>query len=92
MVAAGFVNVRVEETTVRIGRWAGRMGEEARDASIGALRGMKGPVMKAGGMGYVDSADEFDFKLDGVAEEWDHIKGSHRKVKVFYGMKPKASL
>ena len=88
MTAAGFVDVRTEEITVKIGKWAGEIGEEARDASIGALRGMKGPVMKAGGMGYVTSAEEFDAKMDAVAEEWDRTEGSHRKLKVFYGMKP----
>jgi len=88
MTAAGFVDVRTEEITVKIGKWAGRIGEEARDASIGALRGMVGPVMKAGGIGYVASAEEFDTKIDAVAEEWDRTEGSHRKLKAFYGMKP----
>ena len=88
MTAVGFVGVRSKEVTVKIGTWAGPIGEEARDASIGALRGMKGPVMKAGGMGYVTSPEEFDAKVDAVAEEWDRTVGSHRKLKVFYGMKP----
>lgn len=88
MTAAGFVNVRTEEITVKIGKWAGPVGEEARDASIGALRGMKGPVMNARGMGYVTSPEEFDAKLDAVADEWDRTVGSHRKVMAIYGMKP----
>lgn len=88
MTGAGFVDVRTEEISVKIGKWAGQIGEEARDASIGALRGMKGPVMKAGTMGYVTSAEEFDAKMDAVAEEWDQTRGSHRKLKVFYGTKP----
>lgn len=92
MTTTGFVNVRTEEITLNIGKWAGRIGEEARDASIGALRGMKGPVMKAGGMGYVTSDREFDAKIDAVAEEWDRTVGSRRKLKVFYGMKPMSGL
>lgn len=88
MRAAGFVDVRTEDVTVKLGKWAGQIGEAARDASIGALRGMKGPVMKAGSMGYVTSADEFEAKMDAVAEEWDRTVGSHRKLKAFYGMKP----
>ncbi|KAH7887183.1 hypothetical protein F5I97DRAFT_1807411 [Phlebopus sp. FC_14] len=88
MTAVGFVDVRTEEVVVKIGKWAGTMGEEARDASIGALRGMKGPVMRAGGMGYVNSADEFDRKLDELADEWDRTEGSYRKLKVSYGRKP----
>lgn len=92
MTAAGFVDVRTEKIKVKIGKWAGQIGEEARDASIGALRGMKGPVMKAGGMGYVTSSEEFDAKMDAVAEEWDWTEGSYRKLRAFYGIKPKASV
>ena len=87
MTAAGFVDVRVEEITVKIGKWAGRIGEQARDASIGALRGMKGAVIKAGGMGYVTSPEEFEAKVDAVAEEWDQTEGSYRKLKAIYGLK-----
>ncbi|KIJ10168.1 hypothetical protein PAXINDRAFT_86429 [Paxillus involutus ATCC 200175] len=88
MATAGFVDIYTEEVIVQIGKWAGQIGQEARDASIGALRGMKGPVMKAGGMGYVASAEEFDKKMDEVADEWDRTEGSYRKLKVCYGMKP----
>ena len=88
MTAAGFVDVRVEEITVKIGKWAGRIGEQARDASIGALRGMKEAVMKAGGMGYATSPEEFEAKVDAVAEEWDRTEGSYRKLKAIHGLKP----
>ncbi|KAF9232579.1 hypothetical protein BU15DRAFT_81082 [Melanogaster broomeanus] len=91
MAAAGFVDIHTEEVTVNIGEWAGKLGQEARDASIGALRGMKGPVMKAGGMGYVRSGKEFDRKMDEVAEEWDRTEGSYRKLKLCYGRKPSSS-
>ena len=88
MAAVGFTDVHVEEVKVRIGKWAGRIGEQGRDASIGALRGVKEAVMKAGGMGYVTSPEEFEAKIDAVAEEWDRTGGSYRRVKVIYGMKP----
>ncbi|KIJ59954.1 hypothetical protein HYDPIDRAFT_99653 [Hydnomerulius pinastri MD-312] len=87
MANAGFVDIHTEEVIVKIGKWAGQLGEEARNASIGALRGMKGPVMKAGGMGFARTPEEFDQKMDEVADEWDRTEGSYRKLKVFYGMK-----
>ncbi|KAF9232578.1 S-adenosyl-L-methionine-dependent methyltransferase [Melanogaster broomeanus] len=88
MAAAGFVDIHTEEVFMKVGEWAGQLGREARDASIGAMRGMKGPVMKAGGMGYVTSGEEFDRKMDEIAEEWDRTEGSYRRLKLCYGVKP----
>ncbi|KIJ59953.1 hypothetical protein HYDPIDRAFT_32684 [Hydnomerulius pinastri MD-312] len=86
--SAGFVDVRAEEVTMNLGKWAGQDGIEGRDYTIGAWRGMRDAVVKAGGMGYFATGEEFDKAMDGVEEEWDTIEGTHTQVRVVYGRKP----
>ncbi|KIJ10169.1 hypothetical protein PAXINDRAFT_16785 [Paxillus involutus ATCC 200175] len=62
-------------------------GVEARDATIGAWKGMKDAAMKAGGMGYFATGEDFDKALDDVAEEWDTVEGSYALLRVVYGRK-----
>ncbi|KIJ59966.1 hypothetical protein HYDPIDRAFT_99713 [Hydnomerulius pinastri MD-312] len=86
--SAGFVDVSEEEVNMNLGKWAGPDGIEGRDSTIGAWRGMRDAVMKAGGMGYFATGEEFDKAIDGVAEEWDTAEGSHTQIRVVYGRKP----
>ncbi|KAF8843875.1 S-adenosyl-L-methionine-dependent methyltransferase [Paxillus ammoniavirescens] len=85
---AGFVDVRSENVVMKLGKWAGQDGVEGREATIGAWRGTKDAVMKAGGMGYFATGEDFDKALDDVAEEWDSVEGSYTLMKVVYGRKP----
>ncbi|KAH0826780.1 hypothetical protein J3R83DRAFT_5195 [Lanmaoa asiatica] len=66
--------------------WRG--GVEGRDIAMGAWRGMRDSVMKAGGLGRFMLAEEFDKAMDEVAEEWDYIEGSHTALRLVYGRKP----
>lgn len=86
--AAGFVDVTSEEVVMNMGKWAGEDGVQGRDATIGAWRGMRDSVMRAGGFGQFASAEEFDKVIDEISEEWDNTEGSHAKTRVFYGRKP----
>lgn len=86
--AAGFVDVKSEEVVMNLGKWAGEDGVQGRDATIGAWRGMRDSVMKAGRSRRFASAEEFDKAMDEIAEEWDNVQGSHSTVRAFYGRKP----
>ncbi|KAF8437905.1 hypothetical protein L210DRAFT_2293357 [Boletus edulis BED1] len=86
--AAGFVDVTSEEVVMNMGKWAGEDGVQGKDATIGAWRGMRDPVLRAGGMGHYASAEEFDKTMDEISEEWDSTEGTHTTVRVFYGRKP----
>ncbi|EGN93487.1 hypothetical protein SERLA73DRAFT_189647, partial [Serpula lacrymans var. lacrymans S7.3] len=55
MVNAGFRNLHAEIVDIPFGKWAGQDGVDGRDDFMGAFRGLKTPVLLAGGLGYVDS-------------------------------------
>lgn len=86
--AAGFVDVKSEEVVMNLGKWAGEDGVQGRDMTIGAWKGMRDSVMRAGGSGRFTSAEEFTKALDEVAEEWDNVEGSRTALRVCYGRKP----
>ncbi|KAH7920864.1 S-adenosyl-L-methionine-dependent methyltransferase [Leucogyrophana mollusca] len=88
LMSAGFVDVYSEDVVVKVGKWAGRDGVDAREDFGSAFRGLKGAVLKAGGMGYADTPEEFDQKVDRQIEEWDRTEGSCTKLKAFYARKP----
>ncbi|KAH9934326.1 uncharacterized protein B0H18DRAFT_1082848 [Fomitopsis serialis] len=84
----GFVHVSVEERTIPLGSWAGDVGVGARNNFIGVFRGMKTPILNAGGLGVVDSEAEFDSLLDGVEMEWNETVGAEIRFYVFSAQKP----
>ena len=86
--ATGFTDVKSEGVVMNLGKWAGEDGVQGRDMLIGAWRGMRDSVMKAGGFGRFASAEEFEKAMDELAEEWDNIEGSHTAVRFFYARKP----
>ncbi|THH14922.1 hypothetical protein EW146_g5486 [Bondarzewia mesenterica] len=85
---AGFVNVSIEERGMKAGAWAGKDGCEVRDNYIGVYRGMKTPILNAGGLGVVDSEKEFDDFLDAVEAEWDEIEGTELEMFIMCAQKP----
>ncbi|KDQ15799.1 hypothetical protein BOTBODRAFT_623768 [Botryobasidium botryosum FD-172 SS1] len=85
---AGFVNVRAEVRGIPLGKWAGKEGCENRDNIVDICRGIKTPVLKARGFGYVSTGDEFDRFLAEVAEEWDNTPGSKWNFTIFSAQKP----
>ncbi|TFK55516.1 S-adenosyl-L-methionine-dependent methyltransferase [Heliocybe sulcata] len=84
---AGFKNIHVEERKLPAGSWAGPEGEETRDNFIGVFRGMKTPVLNAGGLGYVQSEQEYDEWMNGLAREWDAIEGTTVDICICYAQK-----
>jgi len=86
--AAGFIDVKCEEVIMDLGKWAGEDGVQGRDMTIGAWRGMRDSVMRAGGAGRFRSGEGFNKAVDEISEEWDNIEGSHTTVRAFYGRKP----
>ncbi|KAH9841865.1 S-adenosyl-L-methionine-dependent methyltransferase [Rhodofomes roseus] len=85
---AGFVNVTVETANIPLGKWAGPVGVDARNNFMGVFRGMKTPVLKAGGLGFVTTEGEWDTSLDSLEEEWDATPGAVLQFDIFYAMKP----
>ncbi|KAH9934317.1 uncharacterized protein B0H18DRAFT_869763 [Fomitopsis serialis] len=84
----GFVNICVEERTIPLGSWAGDVGVAARDNFMGVFRGMKTPILNAGGLGVVGSEAEFDELLDSVENEWNETVGAEIRFYIFSAQKP----
>lgn len=59
-----------------LGKWAGQKGIDARDNFMGVFRGMKTPILKSGGLGFVKSEAELDKLLDDLENEWDGTEGA----------------
>ncbi|EPQ59060.1 S-adenosyl-L-methionine-dependent methyltransferase [Gloeophyllum trabeum ATCC 11539] len=85
---AGFESVEVRELHLPVGAWAGDEGIETRESFLNVFRGMKTPVLKAGGLGFISSEEEFDSMMDGLAREWDETEGSTINLCVFCAQKP----
>ena len=90
--SAGFVDIRTHRRSISLGAWAGKWGCDARDNYIGVFRGMKTPILKAGGLGLIKTEDEFDNLIDNVKNEWDETSGSALDFYIFTAQKPEIPL
>ncbi|KAF8211891.1 S-adenosyl-L-methionine-dependent methyltransferase [Mycena galopus ATCC 62051] len=87
---AGFVDIRSESRMQLMGPWAGEIGSANATNHVGVLRGIKTPVLKAGGFGYVTSEAEYDELVDGLEKEWNEIPGSEKDFIITWARKPSA--
>ena len=84
----GFVEVSVEKIIIPLGSQGGQLAVDARTNWMGAFRGLKTPILKAGGFGYVHSEEEYDAKLGAVEREWEAMPEAHIEYFVFTAKKP----
>jgi len=92
LAQAGFTNIRVEEKSIPLGKWAGDHGVDGAANFIGVFRSMKTPILKAGGLGFVRSEQQFDRLLDQVELEWDQTPGAEIKFYIFCAQKLPSAL
>ncbi|KAJ7130770.1 S-adenosyl-L-methionine-dependent methyltransferase, partial [Mycena crocata] len=85
---AGFADIQSESRMHRMGKWAGELGVANRINHVGVFRGIKIPILKAGGYGYVNSEAEYDALLEGLEREWDEIPGTEKEFVIFWARKP----
>ncbi|KAJ7775145.1 S-adenosyl-L-methionine-dependent methyltransferase [Mycena metata] len=88
LAQAGFVDIQTKSGIQKMGKWAGDVGVANRVNHIGVLRGIKTPVLQAGGFGYVSSEAEYDALLEGLEKEWDEIPGTEKELIIFWARKP----
>ncbi|KAJ7499570.1 hypothetical protein FB451DRAFT_1334898 [Mycena latifolia] len=91
----GFGDIHCEIKMRKVGKWAGDLGVANRINHLGLLQGLKTPILKAGGLGYVASEEEYDRLVDGVEREWDEtptpeIPGVQKEFFIFWARKPAA--
>ncbi|KAJ6502169.1 hypothetical protein C8R45DRAFT_611169 [Mycena sanguinolenta] len=87
---AGFIEIQSESRMQLLGKWAGEIGIANAKNHVEVLRGIKMPVLEAGGFGYVTSEAEYDELLDRLAKEWDEIPGSEKDFIISWARKPSA--
>ncbi|KAJ7686703.1 hypothetical protein B0H17DRAFT_1204127 [Mycena rosella] len=69
LAAAGFVDVHAEAQTLKLGRCARALGVAIRTNRVEVFRGLKTPVLEAGGYGLVASEEAYDALLEGLEME-----------------------
>ncbi|KAJ7260478.1 S-adenosyl-L-methionine-dependent methyltransferase [Mycena haematopus] len=84
----GFVDIHVEERVQCIGKWAGEDGVANAINHSGVFRGVKTPILEAGGYGKIATEAEYDALIEGQAKEWDEIPGTKREFFIFCARKP----
>ncbi|KAJ7866148.1 hypothetical protein B0H13DRAFT_2253964 [Mycena leptocephala] len=84
----GFVDIHSMSRMQVIGKWAGETGVANRLNHVGMFRGIKTPILEAGGFGYVTSEAEYDDLLCGLEREWDEIPGTEKEFVIFVARKP----
>lgn len=85
---SGFINLHQDPRRTPVGAWAGKDGVVGKKNLLGALRGMKAPILKNGGLGLVSSEAEYDKLLEEVSEESEAIEGSGLTWVMFWAQKP----
>ncbi|KAH9934276.1 uncharacterized protein B0H18DRAFT_870049 [Fomitopsis serialis] len=85
---AGFSQVSVEEKQIPMGSRGGQLAVDARNNWIASFRGMKTPILKAGGFGYVSSEADFDAMVDRMEKEMQDSADAEMKYTVVYAQKP----
>lgn len=66
---SGFVDLHIVCRSMPIGEWAGQDGIDARDNLLSLYRGIKAPVLAAGGFGIVQDENMYDALLDQAKHE-----------------------
>ena len=84
----GFTDITVEERSIPLGSWAGVRGCQARDNYLDVFRGMKTPVLRAGGLGFIKSEEEYDDMIAELEKEWDTTEGASIEFFIIYAKKP----
>ncbi|KAJ6548618.1 S-adenosyl-L-methionine-dependent methyltransferase [Mycena capillaripes] len=86
--AAGFVDIHRESRMIYIGKWAGTTGVSNKANYVAFMRGIKTPILNAGGYGYVSSEAEYDALLKGLEKELDEVPGTEKEFVIFWARKP----
>lgn len=88
MMAAGFVDVRMEERVTPLGAWNGEVGRKHAENMMTVHRGLKAGVLMFGGLDMVRDGKEYDTMCDEAEEEWSREPGAYVGWYVFTGKKP----
>lgn len=84
----GFINLHQDARQTPLGAWAGQDGIDGRDNMLEVIRGLKTPMLKAGGFGIVGSEAEYDELVEQIQRELDDTPGCGWAWVMFWAQKP----
>jgi SAM-dependent methyltransferase len=73
--AAGFKDVKEDARNIVMSSRNGKLGRDAWTNQYLAFKGLKTPMLKAGGLNYVQSEGEFDQMIEDMGREWEEKGG-----------------
>ena len=79
---AGFVDVRVEDRKVPLGRQWGKLGIMGSQDFVGVYRAMGIACFEEGGIGACGSRAEVESVVEQAEREWDETPGSYVPVSI----------
>lgn len=85
---AGFTRISVEPTVIPLGCNGGQLAADARKNWMAVFRGLKTPILKGGGFGYVSSEAEFDGMADRMENEWRNSPDAEVQNNIICAQKP----
>lgn len=84
---SGFINIHMELSRVPMD---GDEGKPMRENTYEVYMAMKTPALKAGGLGFVTSEEEYDDLVQAMREELVHTNNSAIQTYMIYAQKPMA--
>jgi len=84
---AGFVDIRTEQSWAPVTAKDGPDGEEGKRSQSSAWQNWKDTTMKLGGLGFVDSEEEYDKLVDDFLLEYEE-SGARLPMNIVYARKP----
>ncbi|KAH9934279.1 uncharacterized protein B0H18DRAFT_550840 [Fomitopsis serialis] len=84
----GFSQISVQSTVIPLGKNGGQLAADARRNWMAVFRGLKTPVLKAGGFGHVSSEADFDLMTDRMEDEWQNSQDAEIQNNVICAQKP----
>ncbi|KAJ6516921.1 S-adenosyl-L-methionine-dependent methyltransferase [Mycena vitilis] len=91
MQSVGFVDIQAERRVSVMGKREGedKVAGTMVDINVGVFRGIKTPILQAGGYGIVATESEYDALVEGLEKEWDEIiPRTKKEFVVFWARKP----
>lgn len=87
---AGFVNIKIEKRGLPMGSWAGEHGILSWKATMAFFNGIKEPVLAEGGLGVVESEEEYDAVVADLAKLCEETPETYFEYWSFVAQKPAA--
>lgn len=85
---AGFVNVKIEKRGLPMGSWGGDLGKRGLRSTIDVHRVIGEHAVKAGGLGFVKTGEDYDAIMDDFVRLFEETPESYSQYWIFVAQKP----